>query len=54
VTFEERIGFVDGTEHRVLTFVGDSQFRSQEGSLYRIPSWKGRNYRLRSTTGPSS
>jgi hypothetical protein len=54
VAFEEPIGFVDGTEHRVLTFVGGSQFRSQEGALYRIPSWKGRDYRLRASTSPSS
>ena len=54
VAFEEPVGFVDGTEHRVLTFVGGCRFRSQEGALYRIPSWTARNYRLRATTSPSS
>jgi hypothetical protein len=47
VTFERPIGFTDGTEHRVLTFVGGSRFRTQEGELCRIPSWQTLNYRLR-------
>lgn len=54
VAFEEPVGFVDGTEHRVLIFVGGSRFRSQAGALYRIPSWTGRNYQLRAATSPSS
>jgi hypothetical protein len=47
VAFAEPLEFVDGTEHRILTFVGGSRFRSHEGALYRIPSWWRRDYELR-------
>ncbi len=46
VAFEEPIGFVDGTEDRVLTFAGGSRFRSKrerftEFLLGRPPAWPG-------------
>jgi hypothetical protein len=54
VAFEHPIGFTDGTEHRVLTFVSRSRFRSQEGALYVIPDWRTRSYELRAATSGAS
>lgn len=54
VAFERPLSFTDGSEHRVLTFVGGSRFRSQEGDLYRIPSWQALNYRLRAASSGAS
>lgn len=47
VVFAESLHFLDGAEHRILTYVGGSRFRSREGVLYRVPSWSTREYSLR-------
>lgn len=47
VVFAEPLRFLDGAEHRVLTYLGGSRFRSREGALYRVPSWSTLSYRLR-------
>jgi len=47
VAFEHPISFLDGSDHRVFTFVRGSRFRSQEGALYSIPDWRTRSYQLR-------
>jgi hypothetical protein len=54
VSFEHPIGFTDGTQHRILTFVGGSRFCSQEGELYRIPSWQTLNYKLPAASSGAS
>lgn len=54
VAFERPIGFTDGTEHRVLTFVSHSRFRSQEGDLYVIPDWRTLNYELGAASSGAS
>jgi hypothetical protein len=46
VAFKEPLSFLDGTEHRVLTFAGGSRFRSQDGALYHVPSWWTLDYEL--------
>jgi Domain of unknown function (DUF6927) len=47
VVFKEPLSFVDGAEHRVLTFVAGSRFRSRDGVLYHVPSWWTLDYELR-------
>lgn len=47
VVFDEPIHFVDGAEHRFLTFLGGSRFRSHAGTDYRVSAWWKRSYRLR-------
>jgi hypothetical protein len=46
VAFAAPLKFVDGTEHRRLTFVGGSRFRSKEGALYHVPSWWALDFEL--------
>lgn len=46
VTFKEPVKFIDGTEHRVLTFVSGSRFRSRDGALYHIRSWWTLDYEV--------
>jgi hypothetical protein len=50
VVFKEPLSFLDGTEHRVLTFLGGSRFRSQGGVLYHVASWWTLDYELRAET----
>jgi hypothetical protein len=47
VVFKKPLEFTDGTEHRVLTFIAGSRFRSQGGALYHVPSWWTLDYELR-------
>lgn len=53
VAFAEPLKFVDGTEHRVLTFVGGSRFKSHDGARYHVPSWWTLDYELRTEAAPS-
>lgn len=47
VVFKKPLEFTDGTEHRSLTFVSGSRFRSHGGTLYHVPSWWTLDYELR-------
>lgn len=47
VIFAAPLRFLNGAEHRVLTYEGGSRFRSREGALYRVPFWSTLEYRLR-------
>lgn len=47
VAFATPLRFFDGAEHRVLTYLGGSRFRSREGALYSVPNWSRLDYALR-------
>jgi hypothetical protein len=47
VVFAEPLHFEDGAEHRLLTYLGGSRFRSREGVQYHVPSWWALDYWLR-------
>lgn len=47
VVFAEPLHFEDGAEHRLLTYLGGSRFRSHEGAIYHVPSWWTLDYWLR-------
>jgi hypothetical protein len=46
VRFARPLGFTDGSEHRVLGYVGGSRFRDEGGRLYRVPNWQDLSYAL--------
>jgi hypothetical protein len=46
VTFNEPLKFLDGTEHRRLTFLAGSHFRSGEGALNHVSSGWTLDYEL--------
>lgn len=46
VRFEQPLGFTEGSEHRVLGYVGGSRFRDADGRLYRVPNWQDLAYGL--------
>jgi hypothetical protein len=48
VVFNERLRFTNGDEHRTLIFQGGSRFRSTDGTLYHVPSWRECEYSVRS------
>lgn len=54
VAFEHPIRFTDDTEHQLLTFVGGSRFRTQDGELCRVPSWQTLKYQLRAASSGAS
>jgi hypothetical protein len=46
VIFIETLQFTNGDEHRTLTFQGGSRFRSADGKLYHVRSWRGLDYTM--------
>lgn len=46
VVFVEALHFENGEEHQVLIFQGGSQFRSPEGTHFRVPSWSALDYAI--------
>jgi hypothetical protein len=46
VRFERPLEFTDGSEHRILGYVGGSRFRDAGGRLYHVPRWQELAYGL--------
>lgn len=46
VAFKQPLKFIDGTEHRLLIFVKGSRFRSPDGGLYYVRSWRTLDYEV--------
>jgi len=47
VTFVKPLQFTNGDEHRTFTFQGGSRFRSADGSMYHVRSWRELDYNVR-------
>jgi hypothetical protein len=55
VVFSKRLWFSNGDGQCTLIFQGGSRFRSSDGTLYHVPSWRERDYAvaLHSDSGAS-